>query len=396
MKVLQINSVYKIKSTGRVVDDLCDLQRGSGIDSAVITGEGTFSSPHVHVMSSRAYQKFNILKTRLFGRHGFYNKLATKKALKFIEEEKPDIIHLHNLHGHYINIKTIFEYIKSKNIPVVWTLHDCWAFTGHCPHFDLIGCDKWKSGCYSCPQQKGYPCSLFFDRSKENYQRKKELFTGVEKMHIVTPSRWLANLTKDSFLGEYPITVINNGIDIEAFKPSESDFREKLGLEDKFIILGIVSNFTSTKGGEYFLKLSKLLSADEHIVLLSVEEDSEKLPSNITALSRVDDKEELAKIYSQADVFVNPTMQDTFSSVNMEAIACGTPVVTFATGGCPEAVDRSCGVVVAKGDTEALYNEIQQVKNGRFKDADFDKKRLELSSEERFKGYLDIYKDLLK
>lgn len=395
MKVLQINSVYGVKSTGRIAYDINDLAGRSGFETCAVAGEGKFDSPDIYVMSSKLYQKANILLTRLFGRHGFYNRIATKRLLKWMDMQKPDIIHLHNLHGHYINIKLLFDYINKHDIPIVWTLHDCWAFTGHCSHFDYVGCDKWKSGCSRCPQRRNYPNSWFFDRSKSNFRKKRELFTSVRRMHIVTPSRWLKSLAEQSFLRKYPITVINNGIDGSEFVYTPSDLRSRLGIEDKFVILGVVGNLNGFKGGQYFLKLSKMLSEDEHIVLLSLE-DTDGLPDNITPIKRADSKRELAKIYSIADVFVNPTLQDTFSMVNIEAMSCSVPVVTFDSGGCRETIDENCGIVVPRGDVKMLYDGIEQVKNGRIKKENCIKRGKTLEKDGCFKKYLEVYQDLIK
>ncbi len=394
MKILQINSVYGERSTGRIAYELAYAQRKNSIEPYIVSGEGKSDSPNIHIMSGKLYLKVNILKTRLFGKHGFYSKLATRRMLKFVSKVSPDIIHLHNIHGHYFNVKMIFEYIHKHNIPVVWTLHDCWAFTGHCPHFDYIGCDRWKSGCGNCPQRRGYPDSWFFDRSKGNLKAKKKLFTLPQKMHIVTPSYWLSSLAKQSFLSKYPVTTIHNGIDTEKFCPAESDLKKRLGIDNKFVIMGIVSNLNSTKGGQYFLELAKLLKEDEHIVLLSLEKDFEKLPQNITALPRTESAEALAKAYSGADVFVNPTLQDTFPTVNIEALSCGTPVVTFDTGGSSESLTQDCSVVVKKGDTKGLYEGIQIVRNGDFSREKCRARGLEFTSENCYSKYIDIYRNI--
>lgn len=395
MKVLQINSVYGVKSTGRIAYDINELAEKNGFETCAVAGEGRFDSPDIYVMSSKLYQKANILLTRLFGRHGFYNRIATKRLLKWMDMQKPDIIHLHNLHGHYINIKLLFDYINKHDIPIVWTLHDCWAFTGHCSHFDYAGCDKWKSGCSRCPQRRNYPDSWFFDRSKSNFRKKRELFTSVRRMHIVTPSGWLKSLAEQSFLRKYPITVINNGIDRSEFVYTPSDLRSRLGIEDKFVILGVVGNLDGFKGGQYFLELSKMLSEDEHIVLLSLE-DTDGLPDNITPIKRAESKRELAKIYSIADVFVNPTLQDTFSMVNIEAMSCSVPVVTFDSGGCRETIDENSGILVPRGDVKMLYDSIEQVKNGRIKKENCTKRGKTLEKDDCFKKYLKIYQDLVK
>ena len=395
MKILQINSVYGERSTGRIVTAIEKLLDEAGFEHCAISGEGDFSDPHVHVMSGKFYQKANILKTRLFGKHGFYNKSATRKALKFIEKEKPDLIHLHNIHGHYINVKMLFEYIKEKNIPLVWSLHDCWAFTGHCTHFDYIGCEKWKTGCYDCPQQKDYPVSWFFDRSKENYRDKKALFTSVPDIHFVLASKWLEGRVKESFLGDYPSCIIMNGVDTNAFYPRETNLKEELGLSGKFVIMGVISKFSGPKGGEFFLKLSKLLSPDEHIVLVSLEEKPENIPSNITALPRTNSKEKLAEIYSMADVFVNTTLQETLPTVNTEAICCNTPVVSFDSGGCPETLDETCGILVPRGDVQALYKAVQRVKRGELSMEGLPARRETLDNDVRFRAHIDLYKQII-
>lgn len=394
MRVLQINGVYPIKSTGRIVKEIEAVHKKNNIESFIATSECTLKKSNVHTMGSDLYIKANILKTRLFGKHGFYNKTETRKLLRWIDEVKPDIIHLHNIHGHYINVKLLFEYIKKHSLPVVWTLHDCWAFTGHCSHFDYKGCQKWRQGCFDCPMKKSYPVSWFFDRSKGNYRDKKALFTSIPEMHIVTPSNWLKGLCEESFLGKYPVTVIPNGIDTDVFSPAVSDIRKKLKLEDKFVILGIINEFSGYKGGEYFLKLSQMLSEDEVIVLLSLEENPDTLPHNIIPLKRTADDKRLAEIYSMADVFVNPTLQDTFSMVNIEALACATPVVTFNSGGAAEMLDEQSGVWVNRGDTKALYEAIQKVKRKDISSAACRKQALKFKTEDCFTKYLDIYKSV--
>lgn len=396
MKVLQINSVYAKGSTGRIVKDCEDLFSTLGIETYVITGEDKFSSEKIFVTNTPLTQKFNILLTRLFGRHGFYNRFSTKRAMKFIDKVSPDIVHLHNIHGHYINIDILFKHLRKRNIPVVWTLHDSWAFTGHCSHFDYAGCDRWKHSCGNCPLRRSYPDSWFFDRSKRNLKDKRRLFTSIEKMHVVTPSNWLGSLAKESFLNKYPITTVHNGIDTKAFAPVETDLRERLGLQGKFLLLGIVSSLSGTKGGQYFLELSKMLKEDEHIVLLSLEDTSISLPKNITALPRTNSVKELSEVYSMADVFINPTLQDTFSMINVEALACAVPVVTFRTGGCAESLTEKCGIVVQKGDAKALYEGVEQVRQGRIKKEDCRNRGLEFDHKIKFSEYIDIYKDLIK
>lgn len=391
MKVLQINSIYPVKSTGRIVKELEEVQLQNGIEPYIAAGWSTVKKDNVYVIGSDFYNKLSILKTRLFGKHGFYNRTATKKLLKWIDKVRPDVIHLHNIHGHYINIRLLFEYIKKHDIPVVWTLHDCWSFTGHCAHFDFVGCDKWKTGCGACPMQKSYPISLFFDRSAESFKDKKALFNSVDKMTLVTPSGWLKGLCEQSYIGKYPIEVLHNGIDTDVFAPCESSLKAELGIENKFVILGIVNSFSGYKGGKDFLRLSEMLGDDEVIVLLSLDVPKSEIPHNIIPLPATSDDRRIAQVYSMADVFVNPTLQDNFPTVNIEAISCGTPVVTYNTGGAAESQSGKTGLKVARGDTEGLYKAIRRVRNGEFSSADCRERALEFKKKDCYQKYIDIY-----
>jgi glycosyltransferase involved in cell wall biosynthesis len=340
MRVLQINTVCGRGSTGRIVLDIHKTLLQMGYESYVAYGR----PPAIDCLGAiKIGSKFDlyshVLLTRFFDLHGFGSKRATKIFLKKIDEMDPDIIHLHNIHGYYMNIELLFDYLKQKNIPVVWTLHDCWAFTGHCTYFDYIGCERWKTGCHKCPQKKRYPASYFLDNSRKNYETKKRLFTGLKKMVIVTPSRWLANLVKESFLKEYPVEVIPNGIDTNVFKPTPSDFRKKYGLEGKFIILGVANVWEERKGLNYFLELSRMLRDDEVIVLVGLNKKQIKtLPNSIVGIPKTNSPVELAKIYSAADIFVNPTLEENYPTVNLEAQACGSYVITFDSGGCRETI----------------------------------------------------------
>ncbi len=396
MKILQINSIYPIRSTGRIVKELEDIQREQGYEPYIACGQSMVKKDNVYTIGTPLYNKLSILKTRLFGKHGFYNRRATKKLLKHIDAINPDIIHLHNIHGHYLNVKLLFEYIKKHNIPVVWTLHDCWSFTGHCAYFDVVGCDKWKNGCSNCPAKHQYPITKIFDRSRGNYKAKKELFSNVEKLHIVTPSKWLMDLCKESFLKKYPVSVLHNGIETDTFTFSESDIKKELKIEDKFVILGIIGNFKSHKGGKDFLKLSEMIGKDEVIVLLSLEENPEDIPSNIIPLPKTSDDKLLAKIYSMADVFVNPTMQDNFPTVNIEAISCSTPVVTYNSGGSAESQCEGTGFVVEKGDIKGIYDAVLRVKNGEISRDNCRKRGLEFKTKDCFRKYTEIYESIVK
>lgn len=328
------------------------------------------------------------------GYNGCFSIFSTKRFLKKIDKIKPDIIHLHNLHNCYVNIKLLFDYIKEKNVSVIWTLHDCWAFTGQCVHFLTVKCEKWKKECYDCPQIKKYPAS-FVDKTREMFLLKKKWFTGVTNLKIVTPSLWLANLVRQSFLSEYPVIVINNGVDLNIFKPLKSNFREKYKLENKFIVLGVAYSWSERKGLHIFMELAKYLDERFKIVLVGLTEDQIKKihTNNIIGLPRTNNSKELAEIYSAADVFVNPTLEDNFPTTNLEALACGTPVVTFDTGGSPECVDESCGVVVEKGNFNRLIEAIVQIRLNLF-NKDCCVNRARKFDKNRYSEYIELYSRL--
>lgn len=367
MKILQINSVCGVGSTGRIATDLYKVLEEQGHECKIAYGRGTAPEGIDSIkIGSNLDNYAHVFKTRVFDKHGFGSASATNKFIEEVKEYNPDIIHLHNIHGYYINIEILFNYLKEANKPVVWTLHDCWGFTGHCAYFDYVGCDKWKNGCDKCPQKEGYPTSKVFDNSKLNYEKKRELFTSVKNMTIVTPSKWLANLVKESFLGKYPVEVINNGIDLEVFKPTESNFREKYNLQDKFIVLGVASVWDERKGLKYFIELSKKLSNDYKIVVVGVNENQKKeLPNNILAITRTNNVKELAEIYTAADVFVNPTLEDNFPNTNLEALACGTAVIVFNTGGSVECIEVINGCIVEKANINGILKSIENLRQNK-------------------------------
>lgn len=330
------------------------------------------------------------------GVEGVFSCLSTYRLINKLKKIKPDIIHLHILHGYYLNWVMLFKYIKKHNIRVIWTLHDCWSFTGRCPHFQLTGCDKWKTGCYDCIYARdSYPASILFDRSQKNWIKKKKSFTGVKDLTIVTPSKWLADLVKQSYLKDYPVRVINNGINLDIFKPTESDFKTKYNIEGKYIILGVANAWGVRKGLDVFIELSKRLDERFQIVLVGTNANvDEQLPDNIISIHRTHNQTELAEIYTAADLFVNPTREEVFGLVNVEALACGTPVVTFNTGGSPECIDDTCGVVVSKNDIESLYSQIIRIYNK----APFDSMRCIKRAESfdmngRYEEYIELYKE---
>ncbi|MFJ7735131.1 glycosyltransferase [Lysinibacillus sp. NPDC097287] len=400
MKVLQINSVCGVGSTGRIATDIHHILIDQGHDSYIAYGRGYPMNCNSAIRIGSNYDNYaHVALTRIYDKHGFGSRKATKEFIKKVEVLNPDVIHLHNIHGYYINIEMLFNYLKKSNKPVIWTLHDCWPFTGHCSHFDFIHCEKWKIGCNQCPQKNTYPSSWIFDKSKDNYVMKKELFSGMKNMTIITPSKWLANLVKDSFLSEYPLKVINNGIDLEVFRPTKSDFREKFALENKFIILGVANVWSERKGLEYFAELSNQINDDEVIVMVGLtQKQLENLPKKIIGLNKTNNINELAEIYSTADVFINPTLEEVMGLTNIEALACGTPVITFDTGGSPENINDKCGIVVEKKGINALKRAIETVYEKRkssYIDFCIQRSNQLYSKIDRFNDYVDIYKSIV-
>lgn len=413
MRVLQINTFYLFGSTGRIVWDLKTLAEQKGIESFAAFGPEIDNGDNgIMRMQSIPRRKVNILRTRLFDHHGFYNKTETNRLINWMDELKPDIIHLHNLHNHYIHIGMLFEYIKKHDIPVIWTLHDCWPFTGHCAHFDYIHCEKWKTECYDCSLLKKYPPTWFFDRSTRNYRDKKDVFCGVSHMTLVTPSQWLADLTHYSFLSDYKVSIINNGVDTIAFRPHANDIKKKLGINGKKMLLAIATSFNRMKGTDYLHRLPLELSDDEILVLVGLEEKQKRMFSQpkCIGIGRTNSVEELAEYYSAADVFINPTLEETFGMTNVESLACGTPIVTFDTGGSIEAVldgesisndngiiYSSVGAVVPKGDLKAMLGAARHIMaKGKttYREACRKKAAGRYDKNKQYQKYIDLYNEL--
>lgn len=367
MKILFINSVCGIRSTGRICSNLAQKLEAEGHECKIAYGQidkiPEISKKYAVRIGDNFSLKVHGVQTRLFDIHGLGSVRTTKKFLSWAEEYDPQLLWLHNLHGYYINYELLFAWIKSRpQMEVKWTLHDSWAFTGHCAYFNKVGCDRWKQGCYNCPQKRKYPASIVMGNYQENFRRKKEAFNGVQNMTLITPSNWLASLVKQSFLGNYPIEVCHNTIDTSVFKPTSSDFRKRYGLENKKIILGVASGWGEHKGFGDFLKLSDILDENYHIVLVGLGKKHMKaIKHNMLGIRMTNSTTELAEIYSSADVFFNPTYEDNYPTVNLEAEACGTPVITYNTGGAPETIRNPYSKVVPTGDLRAAYCEFEKL-----------------------------------
>lgn len=423
MKILMINVVCGIRSTGRICTDLAIKLESQGHEVKIAYGREDvpeqFKKYAVRIGTDLDV-KLHGVKARLFDGCGFGSKKATEKFIEWVKEYNPDVIHLHNIHGYYINVEVLFNYLRTCGKKIIWTLHDCWAFTGHCTYFTAAKCDKWKTKCSNCPQKKEYPASLFLDRSEYNYTKKKSLFTDINNLSLIVPSKWLKDLVKDSFLSEYPIEVVYNTIDTSVFKPSPSDFKEKYDIQDKIMILGVASTWSKRKGLDDFIKLAQILD-DKYVIALvglndkqikelpnyikvlvktyspdnlatvyscsdfcvntskeepsnfkdeheditikeftrnnngivipqdvsclyeaitgnKYEKTSGKVCSKFICLRKTNNTSELAQIYTAADYFVNPTYEDNYPTVNLEAVACGTKVIAYDTGGCKETI----------------------------------------------------------
>ena len=364
MKVVQINTVYKFGSTGGILCDLETKMRQHGIEPYAVYGRdmtGETFGDGVYKMNNKLGWYVHKYTTHLLGYQGYSSKAQTQKAIDFIDRIDPDVIHIHNLHGHYLNLKVLFDYLQKANKKVVWTLHDCWAFTGHCAHFYQIGCERWKNGCGNCPQKIAYPRSVFFDRSEKQWLDKRKLFTGLENLHIVTVSDWLKSLVKESFLGDCDVRTIYNGIDTSVFLPrgNASLLKKKLGLdENKQLVLGVASGWTDRKGLTDFIYFAENAPSDISFLLVGQMPSGIKLPDAIIPYGRTNNRTELAELYSAADLFVNPSRQETFGLTTAEAMACGTPAVVYDLTACPEVVgtDIRCGAIVPAMDKKAMLD----------------------------------------
>ncbi len=394
MKVLQINTVCGVYSTGRICADIAEVLERHGHECKIAYGRMAVPSKYEKYairIGNNFTNKVDAAISRYFSNSGFNSKIPTIQLISNIKKFNPDLIHLHNIHSSYINDKILFKFLKKYNKPVIWTLHDCWAYTGFCAYFSNICCDKWKTGCEECPILKG---KKRLDSSKKLYTLKKELFTSLDNLTLITPSIWLADITKQSFLGNYNIFPIQNGIDLQVFKPTKSNFRQKYGLENKKIILGVASAWVEYKGLKEFAALAKNLESEYKVVMVGLtEEQAKTLPKEVLTLPRTHSVEELAEIYTAADVFLNPSRQETMGLTTVEAMACGTPVVTSNCTAVPEVVTEDSGIVCENLEIETIKEAIFKVLNGNYPNTRAVAEKYEKTAQ--YLKYLNEYEKLL-
>lgn len=413
MKIVQVNTVVGLGSIGRICVDLYDTLQKTGHEPYVATGRGKLDK------RLKGYEIGNtwdfgchVMKNFFQGKSGFGSAKVTEEFIAWLEQVKPSVIHLHNIHGFYLQTELLFAYLKKADIPVVWTLHDCWPFTGHCAYFDYTGCEKWcLGGCYDCKvHAKVYPYALFKDNTEKNYATKKAAYTGVKNLTIVTPSRWLAGLVKKSFLKEYPVEVIQNGINLDVFSPGEKLAAGKgagITTEEKrertYTVLGVANRWEERKGLAYFEKLAETLPENYRIKLVGVNKGQAKKlrrkykKGKVVPIVRTANIGELVQLYREADVYVNATLEDNFPTTNLESLACGTPVITFATGGSAESLSETCGVVVPKGDMAVLTEKVRMVCEEKPFAAQACRARaLAFDRNARYKDYISLYHEVAK
>jgi len=392
-KVLQINVVCDYGSTGKIAMGIQDLLQKKGTQAVIAYGRGTASnSKNTYKITNIFEIALHILRARFSDGSGYGSGFATNRLIKYIESFKPDVIHMHNVHGYHLNIKKLFNYLNKKDIPVVWTLHDLWTMTGHCPF--PADCEKWITNCNNCPKLKEYPLS-YYDGSERNYLLKRKLFTHLTNCVIVCPCKWLGDLVEKSYMSCYPIKIINNGIDLSIFKPMErTSLKSKYRVEGRKVVLCVALVFDERKGFNYVLDLASKLDKNWVILVVGLDKDQLKiLPANIIGYEKVENALELAELYNVADVFCNPTIGDNYPTVNLEAMACGTPVAAFDTGGIKEQVADGCGFVVPMGDSkELLHAVLESVLLSRENCSDIAKRSFDRTS--IYENYFDLYNEI--
>lgn len=391
-KLLQINVVSNSLSTGKIAEGISNVVLSHGWESYIAYGRWAVPGNSKLLKIGPAINTYlHFIEQKIFDNEGLSSRIVTKRFIECLKQIKPDVIHLHIIHDHYINYKLLFEYFRTINVPVVWTFHDCWAITGHCMHFSTAKCERWTTLCHDCPIKNEYPKTLL-DRSSSNYLLKKELFGSYPRLYVVPVSQWLGDLVKRSFLHNKLVSTIHNGIDLSIFNfaPKES--------HRKFRIIAVSNGWVPFKGTDDIFKLRQKLPVSEYEIMMIGLNQSQlrTLPNGIVGLSRTHNVSELVRYYQEADVLINPTYADTFPTVNLEALACGTPVITYRTGGSPEAIDAKTGVVVEQGDIEGMASAIVKLKNHPLSSMDC-RRRVESLFDKNycFEKYYDLYTSIL-
>lgn len=401
-KLLQISIEVNSGSVGRIAEQIGQRVLESGWTSYITYARNNNPSKSQVIKIGNNIDIYRHgIETRILDNHCFSSASATRNLVGTIQRIKPDIIHLHHLHGYFINIEVLFDYLEKCEIPVVWTFHDCWSFTGHCAHFDFVGCEKWKTECYNCEQKKEYPASLIFDRSKQNFIDKKRIFNSVKNMTIVSVSKWLSEKVNESFLKNYDSRIIYNGVDLERFYPKNSRKKidELYGTKNKFLLLGVATTWDNRKRLQDFIELSNFLDTTFVIILIGLNKVQLKnLPKNIIGIERTESQDELCEFYSASDLFLNLSVEETFGLTTAEALACGVPSVVYNATACPELVSEDTGFVVEKQNISELINVINIAqKKGKqsYTNACRERAISLFDKQERFLEYLNLYNEIL-
>lgn len=398
-KLLQINPVIKENtSTGKIMRTLGELAQAAGWESYVAYSRARDGVPphssRLVPVGNKADLLLHWVATRLFDAHGLASRLATRRFVARLRELNPDVIHIHNIHGYFLNYKILSRALAQMGKPVVWTVHDCWLYTGHCYHYASAGCERWKTGCHHCPQKKAFPASWLLDRSRRNWEDKKKAFCSIPGLTLVTVSRWMKGEIARSFLGGVRCEVIHNGIDLDTFRPSPS---AETALAYGTYYLAVASIWLPEKGLQDLEKLSSVLDADERLVVVGKRPSGHRFPRNVVCLERTADAAALAALYTETVALVNPTWQDNYPTVNMEAIACGTPVVSYRTGGSPESITPQTGRVVEQGDVEGLAEALHAIRRQgkeHFSEACRSYALAHFRAQDRFNDYIQLYESL--
>lgn len=399
MKVLQINATYGYGSTGLIMKDIGEALESSG-------GEAHFAYQTANGHVKNGYAVGNMLDhrahailCRLFGRQGYYSKGATKKLIRYIEKIKPDVVHLHNLHSNFVHLNFLLHFLGNNDIPTVITMHDCWCFTGKCFHYVDVGCDGFTKDCKNCPKKKAPPASIFFDCSSGVLRDRNKYIHAIPRLKIIGCSEWICREARKGFMKDLDIEVIRNGVDTTVFKALDKDeLKREKGLDGKFVIMGMANKWLLPSNAEFFEKAMSSLCDNDRVLLVGCSEEQinnlGKYGDKLIAVGFIKNREELAKLYASADVFVNVTHADTLPTVNMESICCGTPVVTYDSCGSPELILDGCGYVVDENDVDELIKKIELVKKTDFGNiAEIGKEKFDKNT--CYKDYVRLYEDMI-